>query len=399
MLDFIKLKSNVKILEKNINKKKFKYTKEYNDDEEQEEEYHKTPCYFYRKNNVIFIYSPARETLYISGKLINFSFLKNTIYTTGDLYIGYYERDTLPYHREKLGKFTDLETSINDFNKLLFKLTKTKLNIRNFIATRIDVCFNLLTFFRYKGYKGFKLEFEQLNYSEKYIELFNLIYKQNLKKSYINYVLHMNEPLNGSFYIKPRQDFLKKSKQCRTINFYCKGIQLQNFKNESTKESRKTKITDEGIEKARNILRLEVQMGNEALRDLKLDNKPLKHFINLQWCREQVIKDYKKFISQNEYLDFYSYGGAKNKILNSGLNNAEKIMVLEYLLKFSRGHKNIPNEKTCIDILHELGIHEYLIPPKWEIEQLPSPVRELDKLMNIIQEGFSKNRLLLETVK
>jgi len=402
MIDYIKLRSNKYIREEMINKDLFRYSPIKNKDRADVEFGNEiTPKYEYNKMNLTIEYYPNSLSLYVSGKLSNYSFFRNTRYVLDDLWVGYYNRDTLPEYEEELGAFTDLNTIFDDINNKLYQLTNTKLDVRDFTVTRIDPCFNFKTFEPFRGYDGFKPKYEKLNYAGHYIQLFHKIFKLNPTKGYMNHQVERNLDRHGGFYLRTKTAYTKKNKdgkqvgsnEYRTTNFYCKGYQLQDAKNKAIEKGTYTNITDEAIQEGMNVLRLEVQMGNKELYNLKMNQRSLKYFIDIDWCRQQILNDYTKHISDDPYVDFVSYKKAQQIITTTDkLTPKVKSNLLKYIQELSQGGK--PTSKAKNKHLIKLGIHWCFIPDKWNIEILQSPILLLDQSIAMMKEGYIKQRLL-----
>lgn len=349
--------------------------------------------YIFKQKGFKFIYIPLHRCILVEGRLINFSQFPNRIDNMDTLYSGFKEvvatsiadiEDSKDDYNNDWGqkpkKFDeligtieynfiekDLQDIIHSFNQFLKDFFNLRTDILNLEIYYIEVCFNIPT----KDY-------------ERYIELFNLIFKFNNPKSYKNYVFEKHEELHTSFYIKTKGQWLKnKEYNCHyTVNFYNKYDQLQKKQFEHIQKYGKSEIDDIDIERAKDILRLEVQAGSKYLNNKKIrkdiPEKVLSEFINPDWCRNIIIDIYRKFISKNnEYLTFYSYSSAKAIIEKSELKNKKDL--LKYILKISKGHKvGTDTKKKYNKQLEELGIHYYFIPSKWGIDKLISPIKLLD---------------------
>lgn len=358
--------------------------------------------YFYQKDIVTVIYNVTTQTLKITGRLINLGFVKDKVNNFDDgLYQGRYTEvwdteenelnddemcelayynaddelcfpDRTQYETFVVDEFVeDVDEILEHINALIYELTKTKVDVRNFNITYIEICFNIWL---------------ENDYVNEYIELFNLIFDSKVDKRYINFVRERNLKPYTSFYIKPKKEYEKQDKTNYTVNFYNKKNQLQYIKDKG-----KYKVTCGDIGLAYKVLRLEVQASYRYIKkivDREGINKQFGDFLDIELCRDIILDKYKFFIDKHGNLDFYSYKLAKEKIQDTdNLTPKEKRALLSYIADVQRGYtKNYATHKKYRDKLAGLGIHHFFIPKQWNIDFLESPATLLKKKVEETQK-------------
>ncbi|MEG2364516.1 MAG: hypothetical protein RSC26_13565 [Terrisporobacter sp.] len=358
--------------------------------------------YIYSNNGLTIIYSMKTNKLRLEGRLPNVTMTRNLVYNLDDFMLGekklikvkidQNERDLVELCNEteydsddnlilsqqwqeevkEIYVYDDIKTIISKVNDKIYELIGVRLDIKNFDITYIETTFNIFN----------------VEYVGRYIELFNLIFKDKNDKRYINYVLEKNLALDTSFYIKTKSDYQKNIKTNYTVNFYNKLDQLLSLEKNP---KNKSKITARDKELARNVLRLEVQLG---YKELKKTTKKFNQFLDIDFCANIVKDKYRYFISKDEMLDFYSYRNAKKIITNTDkLSKSDKKKLLNDMEQKHRFNKNFSKQKESKykSTLAILGIHYYFIPTKWNIEYLESPIKQLDTKIQEI-ESLLENR-------
>lgn len=341
--------------------------------------------YIYKNNGLSIIYSMNTKKLRVEGRLPNISTTRNLVHNLDDFLIGqeklvkfeveqveidakilcnrveYDADDNLVFpdqwqeviHKEYV--YDDIGSILQKANSKIFELTGVKLDIRDFDVSYIEVTFNLFG----------------VDNVGRYIELFNLIFKDKNDKRYRNYTLETDKPLYSSFYVKSNSNYKRNTNDSYTVNFYNKSDQLQYLEKNPKNNS---KVTYNDKELAQNVLRLEVQLG---YKDLKKTTKKFKQFLDIDFCADIVINKYRSFICKDETLDFYSYKKAKEIIKQTDiLSKSEKTNLLNYIEDKHRFNKKFSyqTENKYRSLLAQLGIHYYFIPTKWNIEYLKSPI-------------------------
>ena len=368
--------------------------------------------YIYKNNGLSIIYSMKTKKLRIEGRLPNISTTRNLVHNLDD-FIGGQEKvvnvkinqievdtnilsaqgeydvdDDLvfpPQWEEEVYEehvYDDIYSILGKTNSKIYELTGEKLDIKEFDVAYAEVTFNIF----------------YLEHVGRYIELFNLIFKDKSDKRYKNYTLETDKPLYTSFYVKSNSNYKKNTNDSYTVNFYNKFDQLEHLERNPKNNSNVT-FRDKRL--AEGVLRLEVQLG---YKDLKKTTKKFKQFLDIDFCADIVINKYKSFISKDETLDFYSYKRAKEIIKDTdSLSKSDKMNLLKYMEDKHRFNKKFSTqtESKYRGLLATLGIHYYFIPTKWNIEHLESPINLLDtkiKYISKIIECRKREKLYQENI-
>ena len=368
--------------------------------------------YIYKNNGLSIIYSMKTKKLRIEGRLPNISTTRNLVHNLDD-FIGGQEKvvnvkinqievdtnilsaqgeydvdDDLvfpPQWEEEVYEEhvdDDIYSILGKTNSKIYELTGEKLDIKEFDVAYAEVTFNIF----------------YLEHVGRYIELFNLIFKDKSDKRYKNYTLETDKPLYTSFYVKSNSNYKKNTNDSYTVNFYNKLDQLEHLERNPKNNSNVT-FRDKRL--AEGVLRLEVQLG---YKDLKKTTKKFKQFLDIDFCADIVINKYKSFISKDETLDFYSYKRAKEIIKDTdSLSKSDKMNLLKYMEDKHRFNKKFSTqtESKYRGLLATLGIHYYFIPTKWNIEHLESPINLLDtkiKYISKIIECRKREKLYQENI-
>ncbi len=368
--------------------------------------------YIYKNNGLSIIYSMKTKKLRIEGRLPNISTTRNLVHNLDD-FIGGQEKvvnvkinqievdtnilsaqgeydvdDDLvfpPQWEEEVYEehvYDDIYSILGKTNSKIYELTGEKLDIKEFDVAYAEVTFNIF----------------YLEHVGRYIELFNLIFKDKSDKRYKNYTLETDKPLYTSFYVKSNSNYKKNTNDSYTVNFYNKLDQLEHLERNPKNNSNVT-FRDKRL--AEGVLRLEVQLG---YKDLKKTTKKFKQFLDIDFCADIVINKYKSFISKDETLDFYSYKRAKEIIKDTdSLSKSDKMNLLKYMEDKHRFNKKFSTqtESKYRGLLATLGIHYYFIPTKWNIEHLESPINLLDtkiKYISKIIECRKREKLYQENI-
>lgn len=373
-------------------------------------------------NNITVIYSNKTNRITIEGRLININYIRNKIYNYDDYirprYKAEYEYQVRTRSDSELGEtayydkddklcFLDreeeiivedvfenhsIEEIINNLNKEINVLLGTRevteeiksfkngdltyktkifnindmLDIRDFRVMNIEICFNIWL---------------KRNYVSKYIELFNLIFKDKEDKRYRNYTLETNKGIGTSYYVKPAAQMRDNIKSSYVMNFYDKYNQLKYLEDDGYS------IAIEEYKRAERLLRLEIQLYYSEIKNIcnkyKLVNK-FSSFLDLDLCLNLLKDKYNRFIGDYK-LDFYNYHKAKDKIENTlMLGDRNKENLLNYLrekYQYNKKHSDTTVRKYN-KMLHRLKIHDYFIPASFNIEFMKSPIRLLNQKLN-----------------
>lgn len=351
--------------------------------------------YIYKNNGLAIIYSLKTKKLRVEGRLPNVATTRNLVHNLDDFLGGQekltkYEIEQVeadgdflrnnsgydvddeiefpPQWVEEIDEeyaYDDIDSILDKTNAKILELTGVELDIAEFDVSYAEVTFNLF-------------DVEQ---SGRYIELFNLIFKDKNDKRYKNYTLENDKPLYSSFYVKSNSNYTKNTNDSYTVNFYNKFDQLEHLERNPKNNS---KVTFRDKRLAEDVLRLEVQLG---YKDLKKTTKKFKQFLDINFCADIVTNKYKAFISKDETLDFYSYKRVKEIIKDTeSLSKSEKMNLLNYIEGKHRFNKkfSIQTERKYKGLLAQIGIHYYFIPTSWSIEHLESPIKLLNTKINEI---------------
>lgn len=259
MIDFVHL-----LLKEKVEKKfsSLKWTRKLTPDGE--------AFYFHGLRGVEIRYYPDRPLISIKGKLL--LLLHDTqVLNVDDIY----------------GKDTD--RFIAEVNNYLNRLFSTvHLDIRNFSVSRMDYCFNVKT-----PYVGV------------YIDFLGRAFRNCNQGRRVDYV--QENALYGSVYIKTKRDYEQNERQNYVLNFYDKFDRLQYQKEQGER------ITAEDEERAKDILRLEVQCGYQFLKEFCERQKISRTFgalfsFRLAYLAEAAI--YSRVFNTGEQEDYYQYQSA-----------------------------------------------------------------------------------------
>ena len=160
------------------------------------------------------------------------------------------------------------------------------------------------------------------------------------------------------------------------FNFYDKYAELQN----------KKYLKSEDIEKAKNILRFEIQCKNKDIQRLKnkfgLESSKVIEFWDAR-IAEYVLKNRIKSVF-GEY-DFYKFDTAKKKISQCSKNNIPLILVIDNIARssnlaeakanFLARHKKISPNKydKFLTKIRKLEINPITLDNSDTLEMLPNP--------------------------
>lgn len=351
--------------------------------------------YEYKHNSIAIIYSLKTKRLRVEGRLPNLALSRNLVHNLDDYMLGqetivsereiersnaylcnnswYNEDDELCFPEDTYTEYETVHENVwslvKSINEKLFELTKVRFDILDFNVAYAEVTFNVF----------------DVEYVGRYIELFNMIFDAKNDKRYKNFVKENNLEGYTSFYVKPTSKYEKNTKDAYTVNFYNKENQLEALEQNPKNKSHVT-YRDKAL--AKNVLRLEVQLGYQ---ELKKTTKVFKQFLNIFFCQTIIIDKYKWFISKNENLDFYSYQEAKKIIMEDDkLKASERKGLLLYIQEKYQRNKTFSDQTRgkYNKLLEHLGIHWCFIPTKWGINHLISPMKLLNEKINRIEREF-----------
>lgn len=311
--------------------------------------------YMYMMNGVKFLYVVKSKKLIIQGRLIMLLRNANHVYNLDDVYMN---KEEIRYKvNSKLRELFNCDMDILDFN----------------VAT-VEINFNIF----------------DVNASL-YIELFNKIVEDRQDNRYISYTHENNLLPNTSVYLKSKYNYDNNINKTYAINFYNKYNQLCNLKKKAEElQGNKINITENDLELAKNVLRLEIKCANYEIRKYSRTFKA--YFEDIYLCRDIVLTKYKRFLC-NTRLDFYNYYEAKKIVQNTDkLKTNSKKKLLQYLeMRYAKKKKYSKEElKKYFKMLEALNIAPAIIPTKYRIEKLESPIKHLDKKIENLMENASK---------
>ena len=363
-------------LNKELFNSKFRYVNETIDPEIDRETgkvirgVYKVEHYIYKHNGLAIKYIISSRKLCVKGRLVNV-LKERTLFSNLSDYILDKESNELiiisnqnHFNNQAYDYRETCSYIVNKVNNLIESLIDIPVDIGEFKVKGIEPSFNLFNI-EYVGY---------------YIELFNLIFASKERKNHKNHVLEKNLSHETSFYVKRLSSYKENKKDSYAVNFYNKQNQLEYLKSEEKKNS---KILDESIKLAKNLLRLEVQLHGEELN--KRENT-FNYYLDINNCLDEIIRKYRQFISRNENLNFYSYDRAKNIIEETNLlnENNKKLLLKHIKEKYAYNKKHNPNTITKYNkMLKILGIDPFFIPTKWKIDYLESPINIIKRVYNI----------------
>lgn len=279
MIDFVHLLLKEKVEGKLSS---LKWTKKLTPDSE--------TFYFHGFRGVEIRYYPERPLISIKGKLL--MLLHDTlVLNVDDIY----------------GKDTDrFVAEVNNYLNRLF--STVHLDIRNFSVSRLDYCFNVKT-----------------PYVSVYIDFLSTAFQKCNQGRRVDYV--QENALYGSVYVKTKRDYEQNERRNYVLNFYDKFDRLQYQK------ERGERITAEDEERAKDVLRLEVQCGYQFLKEFCKKQKIRRKFgalfsFRLAYLAEAAI--YCRVFNAGEQEDYFQYQsaaslfGLKNQTVRSLLLHVSK---------------------------------------------------------------------------
>jgi hypothetical protein len=340
----------------------------------------------HRYEGLWIIYKPLTRRLTISGRLTTISVRPDRVTNMDAFYGGVADLQVRQVRREDgsvsyllVPFIQNLSDLVDLVNERLLEVTGVDLDVTQFNVTYVEVCFNTKT-----------------DHVPQYVEAMNHTFTAKNPVMYRNYVVEKGLCLGSSFYVKSRKDFENRTRYRYVINFYNKADQLQFMLRKSlpiyhlNRFNVEVPFTTDDFERARNILRLEVQIGYRALIDL-FGGRPhlFIDFFNMDFCRS-VIEDRYNHMVGRPGADFCSYTEARARVIAADLLRPTAKALIHYLRDLAQNHQIEKNRHARHrKILNQLGIHWYLIPTGWGIPCLPSPIRLLDETIAQIREDVT----------
>lgn len=343
MIDRVNLYKNIEL---DCSKFSLKLNKNYDEqiDYETGEITEEVISYSYYLNGIRFLYAVKSKKIYLYGRLVMLLKNANHVYNLDDFYL----------QREEIK---------DKANSKLKELFNCDLDILDFNVSSVEVNFNI-----YNADANL------------YIELFNQVIRDRQDKRYINYVDANKLATNSSVYIKSKHNYKNNRNKTYTLNFYNKLDQLLNLRMKATEaRGNRINISDNDLKLAENTLRLEVKCATYELN--KYGRAFRTYFDDIYLCRDIVLTKYKRFICSTR-LDFYNYFQAKKIIQETDkLKTNNKKKLLQYLeMRYAKKKKYSKEElKKYFKLLEVVNIAPAIIPTKYDIAKLESPIRILDK--------------------
>lgn len=338
--------------------------------------------YRYWDKGISYTYYPNSHRLVIQGKLVNLCYEGYNIDTVGDLYFSkvgiildeepvYDAKDNITGYEYRYMNYTEgLGEIIDLMNEFLYELLGIREDVRTFIPTQVEFCYNVKT-----------------RYVEEYIKMFNHVYSERDPASYKNYIKEENKPLYSSFYIRSNKKYEEDSKAGVTANFYNKLDETEFRLREAADKIRKGERDSLPhqlvyLRSTSDILRLEAIYGRKALYKVREEygiGNNLPEYIDPKLSRDIIVKRYRHMVGK-ENLSFFSYQEAKKKIENSNLGREKKLNLIKYIRYHKGACSRNPDSGVYRrrDVLAGLGIHWCLIPREYGIDYLESPIALLD---------------------
>ena len=282
MIDYVALQSEIKIPNKML-KNMLWQTAETDDG---------NTFFWYTFRGVKIRYYPHTTKLTIKGKLITLLY-DTQVLNVDDIY----------------GK--DLDHFIDDINDHLNRLFTTPiLDIRDFVVTRIDYCFNVKT-----------------EHVCTYIAFLNKAFSllgSDLRKNYT-----LEKQLDGSVYIKTASDYKNNSHKNYVLNFYEKTCRLL------YQTDRGENISNEDFVHAEDVFRLEVQCGYEMIQYICKKYGIEKIFSDLFDYRialYAIDTVYRRIFHADETQDYFTYKAAKKNVSSSKAKDALYILATNHAI-------------------------------------------------------------------
>lgn len=281
MIDSVKLRHDIEIPEEYFSEDIWKHKCQDNFEN----------YYWCKRGYVVFKYYPERRRFFIGGKIL--SLLNSSrVQNFDDVYGA--RRDLF---------LVDINAAINQ----LFPVPV--LDISSFNVTRIDYCYNVDT-----------------PHVQEYIVFLTRAFQRVNKGTRVNFTARNG--LSGSVYVKTTAEYEKNERRKYVLNFYDKSDWIQYRIRKGSNISKSDQIL------AENVLRLEVQCGDQKVKEIVKKFGITNNFYNLFdfiIAYDTILSVYTLVFKGNERLDYYSYKAAKKAV--AGHRQAERV-----LLTASQGH-------------------------------------------------------------
>lgn len=260
-------------------------------------------------------------------------------------------------NKTKITKDKDIVPISNRFNEVIKGLDDSLKDFYYWTLKRIDYATYIKT-----------------PYVKEYIELFQHgdVPSKHFEELYKDGG-HRKGQRKGSFYLYSNSV---------AINFYDKEQERRDNKE-------KYNIPEEDIIKAKDILRIEVQLNKTKTdyikRSYKFETKELHNFLDLDTSRQEILKYYKKCIRVGDY---YTLKKARKLIDNSDLSPKAKtplkdtVKLINKCRSIAEARKEFNGVKDTFNAhlreLDKLGINPVTIPERCNVKELINPIKEIE---------------------
>lgn len=367
-------------------------------------EVYDTARYEAKVDGVFFSYNPITFEFKVIGRIMNIGYDRDHIRNGDDFIVPTrikVHKDKTEYldFRVEADDYVEVEEELYDklgyIQSAIHELTGKYQELTSFTLTQIEVCYNL--------------DVDQKNV-EAYIMLFNHIYMVSSKvKTHTNHVIEQDLEWHTSFHMKPNGQYEKNSKTNYVVNFYNKHDQLKNLKYNA--RGLTLNISEEDIERAKGVLRLEVSVGYDYLKSLRKksdviqiiedidaiggDRLSIDEFLSQEMGLFVITDKYKQFISRYPDLAFCTYSHAIaliDEAEHSIMSPYSKKQLKEHLKnKYQRNKKvSSATEKKYRDLLANVGVNYEFIPTRWEVDYLESPIVLLRQKIQATLDEFHR---------
>ncbi len=285
---------------------------------------------WYKFRAVTVRYYLSTQNLVISGKLI--TLLHDTQVLNFDDIYGHLKDDFLDELNEKINRL----------------FTRPLINLRDFLVTRIDYCFNVET-----------------PYVKEYIDFLTVAFRRTNNGHRVNFT--EKKGLSGSVYIKNAAEYEKNARYNYTLNVYNKLDRLMKQKRN------KQRVTEADLKLAENILRIEIQASYHFLESICKHFDISKRFADLFDYRIAIYAIETVFgrvyrLKPND--TFYTYSEAKKLVRPDSA--AHKTLYAAATNHAVTGQKYAQG----IKMLRSYGIYPFcLLPTSSPVPHLQNPVQ------------------------
>lgn len=323
MIDYVSLYTNIEIPSKEFS------TLKWNVYENERGEYYQRTI-----NSVLIRYFHNTHRLDIRGKLV--LLLHDTrVLNVDDIY------------------GSDAEKFLDEVNRKISGLFQTvKIDVRSFITSRIDYCFNVKTPF-----------------VEAYISFLDRAFKAVNNGHRTNFCEERGE--DGSVYIKPTGEYKANARKSYTLNFYNKLDWLEK------QQGQGQRFNERDIQCAGDVLRLEVQCSFTRIQRVS-ESRKFGDLYSFKTALTEISKVYRLVFKGDDEQRFYKYKTAKNLLPKSKAREVLELSAEGHVVTDSR-------YRYAVQKIKDAGIYPYyFLPTKFCMDTLPNPIELIEmKLKNL----------------